>query len=154
MWIHFNLSLHFSENNTHISPGWRCTQYLLSTSSFLCFSPNVMVTVATVLSCGQKSGCSTLKALQGQSPLTRSHVDFGKIHRTKLHPPDKVSCSVLCTQKHIQVNHSTVITLPNKCPASHQIRSTGVKTSARLEKIFPLISSQLKLGLTSTSLCC
>ncbi len=70
-----------------------------------------MVIVATVCSSGQNVGCVALKALQAQCALTRSHIDFGKVHRAKLHPTDEVSRSVLCTQRQMQAYHRVVIAL-------------------------------------------
>lgn len=100
-----------------------------------------MVIVAAVLSCGQNGGCSTLKALHGQCALTRSHVDFGKVQRTKLHPPDKVSCSVLCTETQMQAYHSAVIsnTLRHECVALKQYESPARKTDATLTNTFNLL---------------
>ena len=70
------------------------------------FSPNIVVIVAAVLSSGQKGGCSTFKALHGQCALTRSHIDFGKVHGTKLNPPNEVSGSILCTETQTQARYS------------------------------------------------
>lgn len=82
---------------------------------FAVFSPNIVVIMTTVLGSGQKGGRSTLKALQSQCPLTRSHIDFGKVHRTELHSPDKVSCSVLCTETQMQAYCITVLSLATRC---------------------------------------
>lgn len=65
-----------------------------------------MVIVVAVCSCTEHRGCVTLEALQGQSALTRSHVDFRKIHWTELHTPDKISSSVLCKQAQICHPHT------------------------------------------------
>lgn len=61
-----------------------------------------MVIVATVLSSGQNGGSVALKALHGQPALTSCHIDSREVRRAKLHPPDKVSGSVLCTETQMQ----------------------------------------------------
>lgn len=73
-------------------------------ASIFVSSPNIVVVVVAVCSCTEHRGCVTLEAMQGQSALTRSHIDFREIHRTELYPPDEISSSVLCKQA--QLCHS------------------------------------------------
>lgn len=114
---------------------------------FAVFSPNIVVIMTTVLGSGQNGGRSTLKALQSQCPLTRSHIDFGKVHRTELHSPDKVSCSVLCAETQMQ---ASVIsnTLPHRRVSWNQYGSPGKKTDATLienrRPVWTLLSTENK----------
>lgn len=68
-----------------------------------------MVIVAAVLSSGHNGGCAALKALHGQCALARGHIDSGRVSGAKLHPSDKVSCSVLRTQMQMQANHRAAV---------------------------------------------
>lgn len=74
----------------------------LTSVFFALFSPNIVVIVATILSCGQNGGRAALKALHSQSALARCHIHSGEIRGAKLHPTDKVSGSILCTETQIQ----------------------------------------------------
>lgn len=85
--------------------------------------------MATVLGSGQCGGCVALKALHGQCALPRGHIDFGKVHWTKFHPSNKISCSILCTQTQKQAYHRAAIsTTP---PQLNQSGPPGKKTDAK-----------------------
>lgn len=61
-----------------------------------------------------------LKALHGQCALARRRIDFGMVHRAKLHPSDGVSCSVLCTQTQMQAYHRVAIHCPRGWVGGYQ----------------------------------
>lgn len=94
-----------------------CTASVCWASAFFAVcSPKIVVIMATVLSSRQNCGCVALKALHGECALNRCHIDFGKVHRAKLHPSNGVSCSILCTQTQVQPYHRAGIStrLPRK----------------------------------------
>lgn len=81
----------------------------LTSVFFALFSPNIVVIVATIWSSGHNGGCVALKALHGQFPLARCHIYSGKVRGAKLHPSNKVSCSILCTETQMQAYHGAII---------------------------------------------